>query len=153
MSRINFQPRSRQVKLNYLVCRGKMETKQLFFEARAKIVWGELAATVRSFLVANGISEVEADAKIKEFLVERNAEIRRIGLRKVVIGVVLLTVSGFFLFIEFKNQYVGYSTTRSGRALGMMLLAAIYGLWKLVDGIIDLARPQSEEGSIPDMLE
>jgi hypothetical protein len=91
-----------------------METKQLFFEARAKIIWGEPAAAVRSFLVASGISEAEAEARIKEFLIERNVEIRKIGLKKVLIGFAILAVSGFFLFITFKNQSIRYSAVRSG---------------------------------------
>jgi hypothetical protein len=36
------------------------------------------------------------------------------------------------------------------RASGVVLLAGLYGLWKLVKGVIYLVRPQSEHKSIPD---
>jgi len=45
-------------------------------EARARIIWGEPSLTVRDFLISNGVSDLVADAKVEEFMLERNRELR-----------------------------------------------------------------------------
>ena len=37
--------------------------------------------------------------------------------------------------------------------MGLLFAAGVYGLYKLVNGIIALVRPQAETGSVPDMEE
>ena len=121
-----------------------MHTDKVISEARARIIWGESPLSVRAFLISNGISEAVAEAKLAEFNLERSAEIRKIGLRNILIGVVLTGTSGITLYV------VGLGPIR---ALGLVGLAGLYGLWKLVDGVIYLVRPQSERKSIPDIEE
>jgi hypothetical protein len=43
-----------------------MNTDDLIVEARARIVWGDEPASVRSFLTSNGMAAAEADAKITD---------------------------------------------------------------------------------------
>ena len=135
-----------------------MEPDKIITEARARIIWGESPLSVRSYLTANGVPAAEADAKIKEFNAERNAEIRKMGFRRVLLGAGLLVIAGIVLYVTIasydKQSHANYYSSRGrGGAFGMGLLAAFYGLWKLVNGVCDLVRPQSEEGSIPDMDE
>jgi hypothetical protein len=49
-----------------------MNPDKFISEARARIIWGEPSASVREFLVSNGVSGWVADAKLKEFELERN---------------------------------------------------------------------------------
>jgi hypothetical protein len=136
------------------------ESSPLMTEARARIIWGESGASVRDFLVTNGIAEADADAKIKEFSAERNATIRQMALRSVLIGagVTVAAFGGLALIFAhpeharfYFNNRLGYRS--GGTLIGGLIFAGVYGLWKLVKGILDLVRPQSEEGSIPDMSE
>jgi len=131
-----------------------MNREQVLIEARAKIIWGEPAADVRSFLLTNGISDADAAAAVKSFIVERNAEIRKIGIRKIVIGAGLAILTALLFYWEYKHQFSAGTTIRArGSALGFTVFGFIYGLWKLIDGIFDLVRPQTEEGSISDMID
>jgi hypothetical protein len=135
-----------------LVIGNPMEYDQRITEARARIIWGEAPSSVRAFLISSGVPDAVADAKIKEFNIDRNREIRGIGLRRILIGLALLGGSGitFYLFIEGRHSH-GWHGSRYGSGLAGAVLAGIYGFWKLVNGIFDLLVPRSEHDSIPDM--
>jgi len=128
----------------------KIEPDKLISEARARIIWGESSLSVRDFLISNGISDMAADAKLKEFELERNTELRKIGLRNVLIGIALTAAAGTTLWIALLHAS---ATSGIVKALALVLLVGCYGLWKLVNGIIYLVRPQSEHKSIPDIIE
>ena len=106
--------------------------------------------SVRDFLVANGVPELVADARLKEFELERNRELRKIGLRNLLVGLVLTGSAGATLYMAFR---LAWATSGIIKALAWVLLAGFYGLWKLLKGIVYLARPQSEHKSIPDIVE
>ena len=128
-----------------------MEHSKLFTEAKARIIWGESSSSVRDFLVASGISTSEADTKIGEFMVERNAELRKIGIRNVLIGTLLTVAGGATLYMVFPRAYAFSSGIV--RSLAFVVIAVMIGLWKLVTGIVYLVRPRSEHKSIPDINE
>ena len=67
-----------------------MKRDELIIEARAKVLRGEPSSSVRDFLIANGISAIDADAKIKEFNAERNTEIRKLGIKNTVVGAAIM---------------------------------------------------------------
>lgn len=119
-------------------------------EARARIIWGEPALGVRGFLVSNGISDEVAYAKIREFQLERDRELRGIGLRNALIGLVLAGSAGVTLYMTLPSAS---ATSGIIKALAVVLLAGVYGVWKLVKGVIYLVRPQSEHKSIPDIAQ
>jgi len=129
-----------------------MNPESLIAEARAKIIWGDSIPAVRAFLTSNGISGADADAKIHEFMRERDAEIRRLGLKKTVIGLGLIGVSAIFFYTLFAGWvYLPELRGRAGGGYGIAALVGFYGLWKLVDGIVYLIRPKSEHRSVPDL--
>ena len=130
-----------------------MITDDFIVEARARIIWGDEPASVRCFLTSNGMAAAEADAKIEELTLERNAEIRKLGIRDVLIGVVLMAAAIFFFYMLFARSHIPGQTVRSGKGYGVLAVAALYGLWRLVNGVIRLVRPKSEHGSIPDISE
>ena len=130
-----------------------MDTEKLITEARAKIIWGEDAESVREYLASNGMPGPEADEQIKAFNHERNLEIRKKGIKDTLIGAVLTGVCGGLIYFMLTASEIPHSSTSSGKALGALMLGAGYGLWKLVNGIIYLVRPQSEHQSITELEE
>jgi hypothetical protein len=126
-----------------------MNVEKIMFEARARVIWGESSSSVRDFLLANGISGPIADGKLREFGLERNRELRKIGVRNVLIGLVLAVAAGVTLYMAFPMA----SGSGMVKALALVLLAGCYGLWKLWKGFVYLVRPQSEHKSIPDIIQ
>ena len=128
-----------------------MHADKVISEARARIIWGESASSVRHFLTSKGISTVDAEAKIKEFNLERSREIRGIGLRNILIGVAVIGIAGIPLcFIAWP---ISYGSIYLAKGLAVVVFAALYGLWKLVIGTIYLVRPQFVHKSITDIGE
>jgi hypothetical protein len=126
-----------------------MKPDVLFSEARARIIWGEPSSSVRDYLTSNGISGGDADTKIKEFCAERNAEIRKVGIRNTFFGAAIAGAAGITVYLCLR---LGHSSGSVKCAVASMA-AVFYGIGKLCAGIFDLVRPQSEEKSIPDMEE
>ena len=129
-------------------CRSNMDSDKLLSEARARIIWGESPLSVHDFLTSNCVSDTIAGARIKEFILERNAEIRKIGIKNTLVGVVLTGAACITSYLIISNR----GSSAFARALGLVLLAGLYGLWKLVNGVVYLVRPQSEHKSIPDIV-
>jgi hypothetical protein len=132
-----------------------MEHDKVVSEARARIMWGDPALSVRDFLIANGVSDTVADAKIKEFLLERNKEVKSIGVRNTLTGLVLAGAAGSVLcwisaWILPPGSAGVYGLGGRGIIAGVIALVAIvlYGVWKVVKGIICIVRPQAEHKSI-----
>ena len=117
-------------------------------EARARIIWGDSMESVRDYLISNGISAEDADARLHEFASERNSELRKIGLRNLFVGILVTGASGITFWIAMPHSSV---TIGIVKALALVLMAGCYGLWKLWTGIVYLIRPQSEHKSIPDI--
>ena len=74
-------------------------------------------------------------------------EIRKKGVKNTLIGAVLLGGSGSLIYYLLTRSEMPHFSTRAGKGLGILMLGAGYGLWKLVNGIIYLVRPQSEHQS------
>jgi hypothetical protein len=134
-----------------------MNPDALISEARAKIIWGESSLSVRGFLISNGISEIDADAIVNQVNAQRNAELRRIGMKKTIIGAILTIGACFFFYWSLRHIDIQKMNTR--RAKGFVMVAFVvaiggfYGCWKLMDGITYLVRPESEHKTIPDIIE
>ena len=75
------------------------------------------------------------------------------GIKDTLIGVVLTGVSGFLIYYLLSQSEIPHSTAHAGKGLGILMLGAGYGLWKLANGIIYLVRPQSEHQSITELEE
>src|ERR1017187_4506156 len=130
-----------------------MTVEQAITEARARIIWGEPSSSVRSFMVSNGISDIVADTKIREFIAERSDEIRRLGIRSIIIGVTLMVASGgvvaCWMAVYGTRIVVEWQFTRA--AFTILVLIGLFGVWKLLRGVIYFVAPQSEHKSIPDI--
>jgi hypothetical protein len=115
-----------------------MSADQVITEARARIIWGESPSSVHDFLTSNGVTDADADAKLAEFALERNRELRSIGLRDLLIGIVLVSAAGITLYFAF----LPFALAGSGlfKGLTLVVIALLYGLWKLITGIRHLVR-------------
>jgi len=131
--------------------RDAMNTDDPITEARARIIWGDEPESVRFFLTSKGMSVAEANDKLKELTLERNAEIRKLGIKDVLIGVALIGAAGAFFYWLFRSPHIPRGSVRNAKGYGVLALAAFYGLWRLVIGILRLVRPKTEHGSIPDI--
>ncbi|HSY74366.1 MAG TPA: hypothetical protein VK810_02760 [Dongiaceae bacterium] len=130
-----------------------MKPDKLILEARARVIWGESPSSVRDFLTSNGIPKTEATAKIKEFYAERNKEIRKINLKKILIEFTLLGASAFMLYNSFYGSFAKVLGSVRPGGFSVGILAGCYGFWKLVSGITCLVRPQLENESIAEILD
>jgi predicted phage tail protein len=121
-----------------------MKPQQVLVEARAKIIWGEPMQSVYEYLTTNGFSNAEAEETIAEFSRERNRAIRRRGIFKILLGIVLSVVAAFFVTLIFGSEK-GARARRAATVGGFCALVGMYGLWTLIDGIFCLVRPKSEK--------
>jgi hypothetical protein len=119
-------------------------------EARARIIWGDEPESVREFLISKGVSASSADDKIRELSAERYSEIRKIGIWNTLSGVALVGGAAALIYFSFKYPYFDIAF-HHGRGFAGVVIAGFYGLWKLVNGIIYLVRPQCEYKSISDI--
>jgi hypothetical protein len=128
-----------------------MNTDKILIQARAMIIWGQPVQSVRDYLTTNGLSQEEAEQIISVLNAERHKEIRKAGIRKILIGSALILVS----VIGFSGLFQGGGSgrPRSGRILGLLAVGGMYGLWKLIDGAFQLLRPQSETKDLSHMSE
>ena len=129
-----------------------MVAKSPALEARARIIWGESSSSVHDFLTSNGISAAEADSKIMEYQQERNAEIRKLGVRSIFIGLLVLVLSTFTLYV-FAWPLDRGSIALANRGIAVIGVVLLYGVWKLVIGLVYLIYPQSVRKSVSDVGE
>jgi len=101
------------------------------------------------------MSATGADAAIKELVAERNKEIKSIGVKRTIIGGALVIGTAIFFYWSYHNAHIDKMSYRGARgfAAAAILIAVIgfYGFGKLVDGIKDLIRPESDEESLSDI--
>jgi len=124
-----------------------MSPDKFITEARARIIWGEPSSSVHDFLTSNGIPAADAEAKIIGFYLERGREIRKIGVRNILIGLVVLCIAPGILY----DISLGMSYFTRGVLCSLPFV--VYGVWKLVIGAIYLIRPQLVKKSISDIGE
>lgn len=124
-----------------------MKTEEITREARAKIMWGESHSDVLAYLIDCGLGEKEALGLLDEFRRERTTDIRRSGIKKIVVGAFFVAVLVVYLVL---SALIGLYDTRLLLLAG---LSAITGLWKIIEGIGLILRPSAESGDLSNMLE
>jgi len=137
-----------------MICRtSKVNPDEVNVEARARITWGEEPSSVRAFLTSNGLSAVDADQKIQELVSERDKEVKKMGIREIYIGAAILLLILIFIWYTYELPPSRIYPYRREKSLLCSFLAALYGIWKLINGLFHLLRPRKETRSIPDMTE
>ena len=119
-------------------------------EARAKVMWGETLSTVRAFLASKGISPSEIDTRVEELNAERNAEIRKIGIRNMVTGIAVLC-GGIAILYPIFRYFDSLTQVNRPIFFGLFVVAGLYGIWKLGRGIVWVLCPQVEHRAVSDI--
>ena len=115
-----------------------MNPDDLIAEARAKIIWGEISPSVHDFLTANGISDIDADAKIKELNAERNREIRKLGIKRTFFGAALVAGAGIFFYYSFEMVDLDEMEYFRAKAfVGTAIVVAIAGFYRFIPRLVE----------------
>jgi hypothetical protein len=129
-----------------------MPPEELFTQARAKIIWGVSAASVREYLLSHDIPAAEADTALEALIAERHAEIRKRGIREICLGALILLGAAACLLSLPEHGELDNHRARQGyvTAAIMIGLGGLYGLHKLINGVFHVVSPKSESGSLSD---
>ena len=121
--------------------RDKVET-----EARAKTYWGDSREEVTKFLMMNRFSAAEATEIAAEMFAERAATIRGAGLKKIVMGslMVLFPIVSWIFFIAVIHLIFI-------KIWALTLMVGLYGMYCLIKGLIMFLSPGSEPGDVSEM--
>lgn len=121
--------------------RDKVET-----EARAKTYWGDSREEVTKFLMMNRFSAAEATEIAAEMFAERAATIRGAGLKKIVMGslMVLFPIASWIFFIAVIHLIFI-------KIWALTLMVGLYGMYCLIKGLIMFFSPGSEPGDVSEM--
>jgi hypothetical protein len=122
--------------------RGTMDREKAEQEARAKIMWGDSMEEVAAYLTVKGLNRSEAAEIAYKVSKERTAIVRRNGIWKIIVGIVLMCVP---LIAYFGFKEAGrFPIKRSLMCYGIGILGAYF----FVTGILAVAFPKSEKGAV-----
>jgi hypothetical protein len=121
---------------------GQVDRTQAEIEARAKISWGDPPKQVMGYLMMQGFSRDEAMESVNEMFRERAKTIRANGIKKIFMGIGLLCLPIVNVFIFMATG--GFFTT----ILGATCVAALYGAYCILKGILMVVAPKGEKGDV-----
>lgn len=115
---------------------------QVTHEARAKMLWGDDKPNVVRFLMMQGLSAPEAQKLAEALFAERAKTIRANGVMKALTGVGLICVP--------LAAFIGMSLVGavSFQLLGIAGVFGLWGIYRLLKGIIMFVSPKSEPGDV-----
>jgi len=112
-------------------------------EARTRIIWGEHPAAVIEFLSQNGYPVARAEGVVAFLLGQRYRLIRRRGVRRLLVGTAVVPVCALLVVAVFpKDAEAVFSGDLDGMGLAGLVVGFFWGVWKLMDGLRDLLRPE-----------
>jgi hypothetical protein len=126
--------------------------KTPMLEAKARIIWGEPSLSVHDFLTTHGVPAAEADSKIREYQRERNTEIKKIGIRSILIGLLVASLTILAMYLVLWPLDRG-SIAYANRGVAAVVFVGLYGLWKIGLGFVYVIWPQSVRKSVTDIGE
>src|SRR5579872_7326148 len=109
---------------------GQVDPAKAQTEARSKIFWGDPPEDVVRFLMMNGFSRDDATAAVHAMTQERCVTLRGIGIRKIVVGTLLMAVpvATFFYFMYIHLMLV--------KLLAMTIVVGLWGAWMFLKGTL-----------------
>jgi hypothetical protein len=122
--------------------RGSIDRDKAEKEARAKIMWGDSAEQVASYLTVQGLGRDEAVEIAQGIFQERAAIVRSNGIKKIVIGLVLVCVPvAAYLVFHARGRFpIRFSI--------WCYIIGIYGAYMFITGILAVVSPKTEKGAI-----
>jgi hypothetical protein len=124
-----------------------MNIEHLIRDARAKIMWGESRESVFEYLQQNGVGDKDALAYIDALFRARATDIRKTGIKKIIIGIFFVTVLLAYLAI---SMFIGVIEIR---LLVITGISALVGAWKVIEGVSYILKPSSESGDLSSITE
>ena len=106
--------------------------KKMVTQARARIIWGNPLPEVREWLLSEGLPAGDADAVIDACNQERDKEIRRLGVRNIIIGAGLTITAAVAVPLEFMTEIT------EGELLYYGALAGGIGIWWVASNVRQL---------------
>ncbi len=121
---------------------GQIEPEQAEHEARAKILWGDPPEAVLKYLMIQGFSYEEASELVGELFRERLAAMRSDGIKKIVLGAVLICVpiASYLFFLS-----IGVIPLK---LFAVTILLGLWGVWMAIKGVFMLMAPKSQLGDV-----
>ena len=121
---------------------GLVSREQAEAEARAKISWGDEPNEVVRYLMLQSYTAVEAKEFVDLMIVERLGNVRKNGVRQTIIGFGMSFGTGLLFFLFYKVGFTSFIV------MGMMGVAIVFGLWRMVGGILMIAAPKMQSGDV-----
>jgi hypothetical protein len=121
---------------------GQLDPEQAQHEARAKILWGDAVDDVIRFLMLHGFQPAEATSLVQELFKERAVTIRRNGMKKAVLGFVLMCVP---VVAALAFLSMGFFPVK---IFAFTVIVGLYGAYLLIKGTIMFLAPKSEPGDV-----
>jgi len=120
----------------------QIDRVQVLHEARAKISWGDPPEEVLKFLRIQGFSKEDASELVQEMFQERAATIRGNGIKKLIIGVVLICVpiASFLSFLS-----IGFIPIK---LFALTVMVGLWGVWMIFKGTFMVLAPKFEPGDV-----
>ncbi len=123
---------------------GLVSREQAEVEARAKISWGDPPEAVIKFLMIQGFTHPEASEMVEEMFKVRRAETRANGIKKTMMGGGMMCVPVVALIFFLSIHYIPIKIM--GAAIGV----GLWGLIKVIQGLIMILAPKMETGDVAD---
>jgi hypothetical protein len=120
----------------------QIDRTQAEHEARAKISWGDAPEEVVKFLMIQGLGYEEASAMVHAMFKERAKTIRRNGIKKIILGALLICVPIVALFIFLSMLIFPI------KLFAVTIMVGLYGAWMALKGTIMVVAPKSEPGDV-----
>lgn len=131
----------------------QQQLERLTVEARARVTWGESIDAVRDWLASQKISHLQVDEILRVVLEEREASMRRRGVRGAFVGLTVLAFAVAIVFLP--EELEKHDVPAKGRFIGLFFAGAILvgfiGVKQLVDGAERLLRGARAEGAESDV--
>lgn len=123
---------------------GLVSREQAEHEARAKAMWGDSREQIISYLMVQGFSHPEAIDMADDLFKERASAVRSNGISKMIKGGGLIGVAAL---IAIGQVVAGFFSTK---LMGIAVLAAVYGAYLIIRGLLMVLAPKSEGGDVAD---
>jgi hypothetical protein len=123
---------------------GQLEPERAAAEARSKVMWGDDPAMISNYLLSQGFSADEAKATLAPMFAERTAAVRKAGVGKMFVGAGMI-LAGILALVFFLMGYL------PDKIMGAGVCVGVWGLWKVISGLIMFLSPKSEKGDVGDM--
>ncbi len=125
-----------------LVVADDPERAKLVDETKAKMIGGESTEQVAAFLTVKGFDRIEAMELARSFYKERASIVRTNGMKKTIVGLVLMLVPFIAYFVIKDTGHL--RIRRFFWAYGV----GIAGGYMFVSGLIMILAPKSEQGTV-----